>query len=623
MAVEIPVQKTQRSVMNVSSFKGIDLTNAPANVAAGRSPNAPNMIRDVPGKVRKRMGYTTVASYTGRVNGRYDLNGTELLHVADKLYADGVQIYSGMKDDRSSGVQINGKIYIFDGLKALAYGEFDGANTVKMLLDIAHVPTVVIGREPTGGGTDYEPINLLSPKWCEMFRGNGSATDYQLSFDTLDSTAVAIEAMNSAGEWTALAENTDFTVDRAKGIVHFTSAPPEPPVAGQDNVKITASKTREGSADKVNKCNICTLYGVNGSPDRIFVSGNPDFKNYDWYSQYNDPTFFGDLWYSVLGQDDSRIVGYSIVNDMLAAHKDRAENGRNVILRKGDMVQDGETEQAAFPVTGMLQGNGAIAPHSFAFLGTEPLFLTELGVFALTPQDTTGERFSQNRSFYIDKALEDELNKADAYGFVYKDMYFLAMNSGIYILDGQVKTYEKGRPYSTYQYECYYWPGLNARVLWESEDGALCFGTTDGKINKFATDPESITSYNDNGQPIEAWWETPDFSGEQFYMNKTVRYFATRLAAHSQTSLKLFGQIKGAWKLLRESITKARYFSWPQLTWSKFSWSGDMTPKTIGMKIKVKKVDKVRFRLYNAELNEPFGIYEYAIEYRESGKYKR
>ena len=52
------------------------------------------------------------------------------------------------------------------------------------------------------------------------------------------------------------------------------------------------------------------------------------------------------------------------------------------------------------------------------------------------------------------------------------------------------------------------------------------------------------------------------------------------------------------------------------------SFSGDTTPKTIGLKIKVKKVDKVRFRLENSRA-EPFGIFEVAMEYAENGKYKR
>ena len=49
-----------RSVFRVEEFLGVDYTNSPAGVDPRRSPDAPNMIRDVPGKVRKCMGWQTV-----------------------------------------------------------------------------------------------------------------------------------------------------------------------------------------------------------------------------------------------------------------------------------------------------------------------------------------------------------------------------------------------------------------------------------------------------------------------------------------------------------------------------------------------------------------------------------
>lgn len=59
---DIPAQAA-RSVLLIDNFYGIDYTNDPGNVDSTRSPNAPNMIRDVPGKVRKCMGYHTVHTF--------------------------------------------------------------------------------------------------------------------------------------------------------------------------------------------------------------------------------------------------------------------------------------------------------------------------------------------------------------------------------------------------------------------------------------------------------------------------------------------------------------------------------------------------------------------------------
>ena len=57
------------SKFEIDRFLGADLTNSPANVEEDRSPDCENLIRDVPGKVRKRMGWRTVLRVDGAVNG--------------------------------------------------------------------------------------------------------------------------------------------------------------------------------------------------------------------------------------------------------------------------------------------------------------------------------------------------------------------------------------------------------------------------------------------------------------------------------------------------------------------------------------------------------------------------
>ena len=39
-------------------------------------------------------------------------------------------------------------------------------------------------------------------------------------------------------------------------------------------------------------------------------------------------------------------------------------------------------------------------------------------------------------------------------------------------------------------------------------------------------------------------------------------------------------------------------------------------------KMRVRKIDKARFKIENCNLNEPFGIHDLAIEYVENGNYK-
>lgn len=604
-----------RSILVIDEFHGIDFTNSPTNVDEKKSPNAPNMIRDVPGKVRKSMGWHTVKQYSERINGvhfrREDTDG--LVHSGTKLYKGDDEVYSEANDERSQSWQFGENLYIVDGKALLTY---DGTD-VKLTSTAAKIPTLTIAKSPTGGGTPFEDLNLIQPAFIELFAGTETDKVYSMTFSGLDAV-VLVEKLQSNGVWKTLSAGTDYTADLAAGKVTFTTAPGKSPITGEDNVRITASRLVAGYADRINKCRFGTLFGVNGAADRLFLSGNPDFVNYDWHSGQNDPTYWPDTGYSVIGTEKSAIVGYSIINDRLATHKDDQADGRNVVIRQGDLVDS----EAVFPVVNTLQGQGAVATYSFAYLVNEPLFLTKLGVYAITAQDITGEKYVQNRSFFVNGKLLEEENLQEAFAFVYKDLYWLCINGVAYILDGlQPLQTDKSMPYSTRQYAAFYRTNVPARVMWERE-GQLFFGSPDGRICQFYDDPASQLSYNDDGKPIYCCWETPDFSGKLFYKNKTFRFLAVRLAAAIATSVKLYGRRRGIWTFIKEDDTRARYFNWEYLDWSKFSWSNDETPQVITTKVRIKKVDKSRFRLENDVLNEPFGINDVAIEYVENGNFK-
>ncbi len=609
----IPAQ-VARSRLVIDTLLGIDYTSNATNVNKSQSPDAPNMIRDEPGKVRKRMGYYRFASYPARINGCYALNKTVLIHAGNALYKlpdTETTLYTNLADARSNAWQLEDKLYIADGKCLLVY---DG-NTVQPVQNTAKVPTLTIAKKPAGGGEQYEALNLLQPKFRELFAGDGSSTAYHLSFSGLDSANVTVRKLNSDGSWQTV---TNYNCDATKGIVNFTSPPEKSPVTGEDNIEITAARTVKGYADRINHCRFGVLFGVNGAADRLFLTGNPDYKNQDWYSGQYDATYFPDTGYSKLGTARSAVMGYSIVENRLAAHKDAQETDRNVIVRSGNLVDN----EPSFPIANTIQGPGAIAPYSFAYLDNEPVFLTSLGVFAITPSDVVGERLSQNRSYYMNGKLTAETGQQDAFSCIYKDMYWLCVNGVVYILDGQQNLgSNKNEPYSNRQYACFYETNIPARVMWT--DGTdLYFGTDTGKVYRFYRDPENIESYQDDGKPIYARWETPDLYGNLFYKNKRFKYLALQLKPSVATSVTVYAMKRGLWGRIWQNFTKARYFSYEQLVYSKFSYSNDETPRTLHNKISIKRVDKARFRLENGERFEPFGLMQIALEFVENGNFK-
>ena len=617
MATSFPIPKSpSRSILTIDTFLGADFTNSPAAVDESRSPDCKNMIRDVPGKVRKCMGYKTIDTYDEQINGYHSIHGDEygIVHAGTKLYHNGVLKYSDANNARSRSWQFDNKLYIIDGKKMLVW---DGEN-IKLSSDVAKIPTVTIAKKPSGGGTSYEDLNLIQPGFTELFLGTESDTAYHLTFGGLDATTVKAWILNSSGTWVEKIEGTDFTVDRENGIINFTSAPGVSPVTGEDNVKITAYRTVSGYADRINKCSIGIQYGINGAMDRLFLSGNPDYINQDWFSEQNDPTYFADTSYGSLGTAKSAIMGYSVINNYLAAHKDENETDQFIVLREGVIVND----KPAFRTVNTLQGAGAIAKDSFGYLSSEPLFLTRLGVYAITAQDITGEKYGQNRSFYLNGRLLDESNLEKALAFVYKDMYWLCVNDVAYILDGlQPLQTDKSLPYSTRQYVGFYRTNIPANCMWEKE-GELYFGTKDGRICKFYTDPDALESYNDDGKAIECIWETPDIDGKLFYKNKTFRYMAVRLKAAMASTIEIYAKKNNRWAFIKKDSSSGSKFSFSMISFSNFIFSSDKVQKIMSTKLRLKKVDSARFRLFNSELNEPFGLFDIAFEYVENGNHK-
>ena len=607
-----------KSRFAVEEFRGVNFTDTPGLVDKTRSPDAPNMIRDVPGKVRKCMGYERMAEYDGAINGYHERRGdTEgLIHAGTKLYKGTEVLYDGMANERSRSWQMADKLYIQDGKALLVY---DGTS-VKRAGEGAYIPTLTIAKSPAGGGTAYEALNLLQPAFIELFAGDGEAKNYQLSFGELDETPVQCWFLQSDGSWKDKSEGVDFSVNRATGTITFINAPGKSPITGEDNVKIQAYRTVAGYADRINRCTLGILFGVNGNADRLFVSGNPEaeYIHYDWYSGQNDPTYWPDTAYATVGAANSAVMGYTILNNYLATIKDDREPERNIVIRQGNLVDN----EPAFPVYNTLQGPGAVARWSGVYLKTEPMFLTRLGVYAVTTSDISGEKYSQNRSYYLDGKLREEQGLENAFGFVYHDLYWLCLNGAAYILDGlQPLSTDRSAPYSTRQYAGFYRTNLPARVMWE-KDGRLWFGSPEGKVYRFYSDTVSPGSYNDDGKAIDAYWTTGYIYGGAFERNKIFRRISVLVDSLPVSSVELQVRRKGIWETVRKESSGTRYRSWQHTAWSKWTWRTDETPKTLVTKAKIKKADKAQYRFRNAEKNEAFSILQYASEYTTGSYYK-
>ena len=609
--------------LDMDYLRGVDYTNAPINVENGRAFDAPNMIRDVPGKVRKRMGYEIYRSYNARINGIFSFEGFTLVHAGTGLFVDGEVpqvIYSEMPDVRSTAYRLAGKLVFLTGETMLVYtySEVEG-HRVQLASEAATVPQVTVGRAPNGGGETLDQVNMLTPQFVDSFLSDGSATEYQLSFFPLTDDAVTAEILGMDNEWVQKTENVDFTVNRETGVVTFNAAPAAPPVSGEDNVKIHAASVHEGYADRVNGCTFGIIYGLRGASDRLFISGNKNFPNYDFFSKLRDPLYFGDVDYGTIGKEGVPITGYSIVDGILATHKAADDNERNCYLRSGQF-SDNDLTPTEFPVTQVIQGAGAISAQSFAYI-TEPLYLTKEGIYATTPYEYNGKLYSQKRSLYLDGKLQQEADLSEATAIAWNDLYMLCIGDRVYILDVLQKDRSGVTRGSEYQYEAYYWTNVPARV-WYKDDEHLYFGAENGVIYRFFTDKMSSFSYNDNGAAIAARWDFMH-KGKNFHKNKTMTRFSANLASTPNSSLSVF-YCRSTDFAYTEAALDARiaYFMYSTLRYSGFVYGGNSEAKTISKRLKIKKYDSCVISLRNENAGEGIVLYALTLEFNEGNPYK-
>lgn len=584
---------------SIEQFRGVDFSNNATQVTPNRSPDAVNLISNKAGFPIKTQGYELVHDFGVRINGIYRLfDGTEhiLIHAGSKLYegmSEPVLLSEDFADNKSMGFQMNEKFWIMDGKRFKVVGKFDDVFSVKNVSDIGYVPTTSIARSSSGGGTQLEYVNLMQPKRKNTFLSKASETTFQLDASDLDDTALEVKILQKDGTWTTKTETTDFTVDRKLGQIKLTTAPGESPVLGRDNIEVTFSKTVESYAERINLCTTFGIYGIAGSDNRVFVTGNEKMKNYDWFSAVDDPTYIADLNYSRVGQA-SAIIGYRKIGEYMSIHKEDNQQDPTVYLRSGYL--DAKSNPV-FSIKQGVVGVGAISKYAFANLRDDSLFLARQGVNAIVTNQITGERFSQDRSYYVNTRLTQEKNLEEATAIEYNGFYYLSVNGNVYVADSRQKVTENDANSESYQYEWYFLNNRDARCWYATDE--LYFGRTDGKLCKF-----NDTSMDLN-EPTKAYWTTPLFTFNTLTNYKTLKQFVLMLNPYLKSSVDIYYRVKSIQTLAKSQ--QSDIFDFNDLDFSRFTFNTDDGPRIVVTNKKAKKFMTIQFLIKN-ENPEQFGF---------------
>lgn len=479
------------------NFRGADFRGDEINMV--RSPDCLNVWKDYreTDSIRTRPGMRFKYEMHAPVYGIFFYRDKRIVHAGSKLYAQGVSaadsflLYSGLNENVSDGFFYGDVFYFKDGKHYLKVETVsvspNGNTTYKATEVVGYVPTTSIGRKPAGGGTIHEDVNMLTSKRKNTFLADGKSVEFYLDAKNIDSDFVPVVKVNDA-------QVTNFTVDYAKGMVKFTTAPSAPKTDGQDNVSIEFKKDTQDR----NKILGCTLLQV--FDNRVFFSGNKDYPNTVWHCSLNDPSYVSDLDYYREGLDNADIISMVAGNNALWVFREPNESNTNVFYHTPAL--DDEYGKI-YPSVHSSVSIGCVA-KAINF-NDDIVFFSTRGMEGISG-DVTTEQMAAHRSTLVDRKLLSEKDYKNMILTEWEGYLLVIIGDKVYLADSRGTFANEGHT----EYEWFYWEMEKKITAAKVFQGVLYLGTEDG-----------IYTLTDNEKALESYWVTPKDKFKHPHMQKT------------------------------------------------------------------------------------------------------
>ena len=458
-----------------SNFRGADFRGD--EISLVRSPDCLNVWRNYKKitSIETRPGMELKMSFDDPVYGIFFYGGAQLVHSGTKLYkvVDGTktELYSGLNEAVSASFTYENVWYFKDGLHYLQY---DG-NTIKEV--VGYVPTTSIARKPSGGGTVYEDVNMLSSGRINTFLADGGSFDFVLDAKNIDTDFAPIVKVDDE------VVTEGYTVDYTNGKITFTKAPAAPKTDGRDNVSVEFKKTIQKYKDSILKCTLLQVFD-----NRVFFSGNKDYPNVVWHCSLNDPTYVSDLDFYREGLDSAQIKGLVAGNNALWVFREPSQANTTVFYHTPTIDSE----------------YGKIYPSSHSSITTgcigkainfndDIVFFSERGMEGISG-DVTTEQFAAHRSSLVDRKLIAEPDYKDMLLEEWEGYLFVFIGDKAYLADSRT-AFTNG---NHLEYEFFWWQMEKKITSTNVCEGVLYLGTPDG-----------VYTLTDRECDIESWWTTP------------------------------------------------------------------------------------------------------------------
>lgn len=574
-----------------TSFAGVDFKDNESLVNLNRSPDALNVYKDYWAEgvcIQTRPGFRKIGFIGDKINGIYVYNKTKaIVHSRDKLFLwsnfPDVPVLEVLKEDmndfRTSFFVLNDKLYINDGLNYLV---FDGV--LRDVSEDAFVPTTTISRSPSGGGEEYQDVNVLSCFRKNQFCGDGVSKDYYLDAEDIDEVVTV---------WVNDVVVSDYSVSKILGRITFEVAPGKPSLDGQDNVVVLFKKSVQEYVDRIAKCTVSLCFDNRG-----FFSGNLGFPNAIFHSEVNNAAYVSDLSYYQDGSSDNAIKDMCVGNDVLWVFKESSQIG-------GTIFYHVPTSDSVFGrIYPSKQGNVSTGCYSKCVnFNDDIVFLSRDGLEGISG-NINEEQLLSHRSSLVDNKLINENNFADCVLAEWRGYLLILVDDYIYLADSR----QKFQGINGFEYEWYRWNiGRAKPCVLKEYNNDLFIGSNDGSVY-------ILEGTNDDGEAIYSYWCTPMDSFGYSNMLKTTnkRGGVAKIKTIPNGVIKIAEKTNK--KDIRDITTKTlNGFSYVGFRYDDFSYV-TKNDTHIVYKIKEKKFIELSLKFYSDMLDKPFGLFGATIE---------
>lgn len=572
--------------IEISRYLGINEAVGETEIELGQAITQVNFRITQNYKPQKRQGHKTFIDYanTKNVQGMWSgqiASKTVLIScnngkVYEYDFATEINTEIGTLTDAPTTIfYFESKLYFLNGTD---YKEYDGTT----FQDVQpYIPTVAIGTPPAGGGTPFEPINLLTGKKKQEFFADGVATAYVLAEKELDADLVTCTV-----DGVEKTEEEDFTVSRTTGVVAFRVAP-----ADELEVIIGWTKTEEGSADLVKKNRFAMINGP-GNDTAVFLWGNPDAKNRRSWSGTLKANYFPVINYTLVGSNEFAIT------DIVPQYS------RQIIFKQ-DRTHFSYPEWSAtaqawdYPVYDLNEAVGNECFNGVQIVRNNPVSLAKQSWWEWTSTEVEDERNANVISERLRVSLSElDLSQAVTFDNQRDKEYWCNVGDKVFIWNyGNDAMYI----YSNILGTCFL-----------DIDGQIYYGSK-GKIERFE-------GLDDNGLAITSQLILGFNDWESMELRKNSREVFASIIPFTHTSLNVYYRTNriNEFKPISK-IIEYHLLDFNDLDFNLLSFMTNRNPQTMRRKVRAKKYTYVQFMLENKELNEPCVINSFKIQAETQG----